>query len=156
MRLLFLCAFVPLLLGAATPPPPLGGEEDPVLVRAEQPPLDEAAARFAALWARGDAGGIAGLLSGDGVRLQLGQGGYASVGTRQATAAIRDFHNDQRTSRARVLRVSEVPGTPRRGFAELDCGSGEGGGRDASGYAVFVGFIEESGGWRVSEIRVLR
>jgi hypothetical protein len=146
---------LPFLAGPEVPPqaaPP----EIPTPAYGVQPALEQAASRFAALWSRGDVSGIAALLGAEGVRLQLGQGGYASVGVRQATAAIRDFHQAFRTSGARVLRVAEVGGTPRRGFAELECSASEGGSREVTGYAVFVGFLQEGGEWRVSEIRVLR
>lgn len=145
-----------LLLGApglAAAPLPSGTEGVPV---SGQVALDRIAGRFAALWSAGDVSAIAALLSADGVRLQLGQGGHATVGVRQATAAIRDFHQALRTTGSRVLRVSEVGGTPRRGFAELECSATEGGGREAAGYSVFVAFVQEGSDWRVSEIRVLR
>lgn len=150
-RLLLLLLLLP-GPGLAAVPLPLEVEVTPT---AEQAALDRVAARFATLWSAGDVSGIAALLSSDGVRLQLGQGGHATVGVRQATAAIRDFHQAFRTTGARVRRVSEVSATPRRGFAELECSATEGS-RDETGYSVFVAFLLEGSDWRVSEIRVLR
>lgn len=121
-----------------------------------QSTLDEAARRFAALWGGGNAPAIAGMLHPGGVRLHLGQGGYASVGVRQASAALRDFHEAVPTSAARVLRTSEMDGAPRRGSAELECVAVGGTGRDSAPYALFVAFVQDGSEWRVSEIRVLR
>lgn len=120
-----------------------------------QPVLSEASRRFAQAWSDGDAGALGQMMSPSGVRLNLEGGGHASVGVRQATAALRDLHALHRPGPTRVTRVSDVDGTPPRGFVELGWRTITGAGEPRA-FSLFVGFLLEDGVWRVSEIRVLR
>lgn len=120
-----------------------------------QPTLEEAGRTFAAYWSAGDAGALGGMMSAQGVRLNLEGGGHASVGVRQAVAALRDLHAAHRPGPARLTRVSDVDGAPPRGFVELQWSPVTGAG-ESRAFSVFVGFVQDGGGWRVSEIRVLR
>lgn len=120
-----------------------------------QPTLQEAGRVFAGYWSAGDAAALGGMMSAEGVRLNLGGGGHASVGVRQAVAALRDLHDAHRPGAARVTRVSDPEGTPPRGFVELQWSTVTAAG-DPRMFPVFVGFVQDGGAWRVSEIRVLR
>jgi len=127
-----------------------GDLEDPT-----QPVLSEASRRFAQAWSDGDVGALGQMMSQAGVRLNLEGGGHASVGVRQATAALRALHALHRPGPARVTRISDVDGTPPRGFAELGWRTITEAGEPRA-FSLFVGFLLEGGEWRVSEIRVLR
>lgn len=120
-----------------------------------QSSLEEAGRAFAARWFAGDVAGLAGLLHPGGVRLQLGQGGQAPVGVRQAAAALREVHQGVRGS-GRVVRISPVGGSPPRGSMELDWRVSGAGPDEVLARSVFVVFTQEGGEWRASEIRVLR
>ena len=121
----------------------------------DQPTLEEVARRFASLWASANTAALAGMLSPDGIRLNLAERGHASVGVRQASAALREFHEAHRPGRAMVTRVSGVEGRPPRGFAEVDWQTTTENGESMT-YSLFVVFLQDGGGWWVSEIRVLR
>jgi len=117
--------------------------------------LEEAARRFVALWSAADVNQLTRLLSTAGLRLDLGEGAHASVGARQAGAALRELHQSHRGVRTTVTRVAPIEGPPARGFAELEWQTASAG-NEARTRAIFVAFVEEAGEWRVSEIRVLR
>ena len=55
----------------------------------------------------------------------------------------------------RVTRVEEVGGDPPKGYAELRWESRVRGTSDVLARTVFVAFVAEGGGWRVTELRVL-
>ena len=120
-----------------------------------QPTLQEAGRAFSVHWSAGDAGALGGMMSAAGVRLNLEGGGHASVGVRQAVAALRDLHDLHRPGSTRLTRVSDAGGDPPRGFAELQWRTVTGAGEPRT-FSLFVGFVQEGGAWRVSEIRVLR
>lgn len=120
-----------------------------------QPTLQEAGRVFSAHWSAGDAAALGGMMSPGGVRLNLEGGGHASVGVRQAVAALRDLHDLHRPGSTRITRVSAAGGDPPRGFAELQWSTVTGAGEPRT-FSLFVGFVQEGGAWRVSEIRVLR
>lgn len=131
------------------------GSTPPGVPAPPQPGLDEAGRVFAGHWSRGDAGALGGMMSPEGIRLNLEGGGHASVGVRQAVAALRDLHETHRPGTARVTRISDAEGAPPRGFVELRWTTVMGAGEPRD-YSLFVGFVLDGGAWRVSEIRVLR
>ena len=122
---------------------------------ASQPTLEEAGRLFAGHWSSGDAGALGGMMSPQGIRLNLEGGGHASVGVRQAVAALRDLHETHRAGATRLTRISDAEGVPPRGFVELRWNTVTAAGEPRD-YSLFVGFILDGGAWRVSEIRVLR
>lgn len=124
-------------------------------VLAPQPTLDEAGRIFATYWSGGDVGALGGMMSPLGIRLNLEGGGHASVGIRQAIAALRDLHDLHRPGPTRLTRISDAEGDPPRGFVELGWTTVTGAGEPRA-FFVFVAFVLEEGAWRVSEIRVLR
>ena len=119
-----------------------------------QQPLSDAADAVASSWAGGDADAIARVLSPGGVALHLLDQSQPAAGVRQARAALADLLTGGGS--ARVVRVEELGGTPRRGFAELDWEVRDPGSPGGLRYVVFLGFVEEEEGWRIAELRVLR
>jgi hypothetical protein len=122
----------------------------------DQPSLEDAAGRFAGLWSLGDVGRITDLLASEGIRLHLGRVGHNSLPPRQARAALRDFLGEHRSDGVRLDTVSEVGGSPPRGFAEISWETVVLGTSETLHYIVFVGFILEDEIWRISEVRVFR
>ena len=116
--------------------------------------LGAAASAVAGSWSRGDADGIAQLLSRGGVALHLLEEVHPAAGVRQARAAISELL--ERGGGARVQRVEDLGGTPQRGFAELSWDVRASGGDPGLKYTVFVGFVREDEAWKIGEIRVLR
>ncbi len=131
---------------------------EPVSVAQTQVQALEGTAReVARYWARGEMGHLGRLISSDGVVLHLDRGGgNTPLPARRALAALRDFLRGYETARVRVSRAVETGGSPPQGFAELEWSAVPAGTSESVRMGVFVGFVEESEGWRVSEIRVLR
>ena len=116
--------------------------------------LGGAASVVAGSWSRGDAEGIAQLLSRGGVALHLFEETHPAAGVRQARAAIAELL--ERGGSARVTRVEDLGGSPQRGFAELAWDVRGTGADQGLRYTVFVSFVREDEAWRIGEIRVLR
>ncbi len=128
----------------------------PASPAALQPTLDDAVEAFARLWARSDAEGLVGELVEAEIRLHLGGEREGLLGRRQARAALRDFLSQLSTVDLEVERVSEVGGSPRRGFAELRWTAAASGSAERLRYTLFAGFVREETGWRLAEVRILR
>jgi len=118
--------------------------------------LEATARRVAALWGAGNADGLLGLLSSDGVRVTLGRSAHSNVSPRQAVAAVKDFISGHRSENSRVTRVQEVGGSPARGFAEVLWNTYAQDTSEPLSMTLYLGFVQEGGNWRVSEIRLLR
>ena len=54
-----------------------------------------------------------------------------------------------------MTQVEEVGGDPPKGYAEIRWESRIQGTSDVLARTVFVAFVSEDGGWRVTELRVL-
>lgn len=116
-----------------------------------QPALSGVAGGAAAAWTARDADALSRLLSARGVALYLLDESHPAAGVRQARAALADVL--ERGGRARVTKVEELGGEPRRGMAEL---SWEAGSPAGDRLVIFLGFVLEDGSWKIGEIRVLR
>lgn len=116
-----------------------------------QPALAGTASAVASAWSGRDADALARLLSARGVALYLLDESHPAAGVRQARAALADVL--QRGGQARVTKVEELGGTPRRGMAEL---SWEAGSPAGDRLVIFLGFVLEDGSWKIGEIRLLR
>lgn len=121
---------------------------------AQQPTLSGVAGSAAGAWSQKDADGLSRLLSERGVALYLFDESHPAAGVRQARAALSDVLD--RGGRARVSKVEELGGDPRRGMAELTWEVIAPGSPAAARFVIFLGFVLEDGGWRIGEIRVLR
>ena len=122
---------------------------------AGQASIETVAADFARLWAGGDLERLVPTFMPDGVRMELGEKPSGVVSVRQAAAGLKALHADHDTRSARVDRVTEVGGSPRRGFAEIAWSAAPNGTSEFREYLLFVGFVMEDEGWRVSEVRVI-
>lgn len=121
---------------------------------AGQATLESFAATVADRWSRRDADGIAELVAKEGVALHLLDESQPSAGARQARAALVDLL--AKGGSARIAKVEELGGMPRKGFAELGWEVRASAAEPGVRYTVFVAFVREDGGWRIAEIRVLR
>lgn len=121
-----------------------------------QQPLQQAAQAFARAWGAGSADQLAAFLSPSGVRLQLDGTSHGALSTRQALAALRDFHRGYQGGSASVARAAPVDGSPDRGFAEIQWTARMAGTSEVLRRNVFVGMRLENQGWRVDEVRLLR
>jgi len=121
---------------------------------AAQAPLASVAGSVASAWAQGDADAVARLLSPGGVALHLLDQSQPAAGVRQARAALAELMG--RRGSARLIKVEELGGAPARGFAELQWEVAEPGSPEGLRYVVFLGFVAADGGWRITEVRVLR
>lgn len=119
-----------------------------------QPNLEIAAGRFARAWAAADAEGIGTLLASGSVSLHLDDVSHGSLSPRQAVAALQGFLQGRETRKIRVVRTSEVGGSPSRGFAEVAWQAVAVGTVEDLTYTVYVGFVLEEG-WKVTEVRVM-
>lgn len=125
---------------------------------AQQPePLERFLGRVAALWAAGDAGGIAQLAAADGrISLALDRGGAARVPPRHAAARLRNLFGSGETLGARPVRATVSGGDPLSGFGEIAWTFRPRGVSDPQSASVFVGVISEGGAWRIRELRLIQ
>ncbi len=117
--------------------------------------IEQAAAEIAEQWAAGDVSRLQSRFSQDGVRLQWEARPLGVLAPRHAGASIREYLDNREAASARVSRVEELGGEPRRGFAELRWESRIRGMSEMVTRTVFVAFVYEDGAWRVAELRVL-
>ncbi|MFW5951147.1 MAG: hypothetical protein ACOCVZ_03420 [Gemmatimonadota bacterium] len=136
-----------LLLALALSPAGLAGQQ-----RDELPRLVETLAQ---LWARGEAGRLAGLGAEDGLDLEIQGRAMGAVTGRRAAAALRQLFGAQQTVAVRHGVVSRVSGAENRAFAELTWEVRPPGAQVTERTTVFVGFVRERSRWRVSQIRIL-
>ena len=117
--------------------------------------LEDAAAHVASLWGAGEVSELEGRLSNSGVRLQWEARQVGSLDPRHAAASIREYLGSREGTGTRLTRVQEVGGEPPKGYAEIHWESRILGTSDVLVRTVFVAFVSEDGGWRVTELRVL-
>ncbi len=173
-----LCILVGLGAGALSPPPPTGrtgepfGAGSPSIVLFVAGPsagwdtsepssapamnLGEAVEEVARAWGQGSVDSLTQLFSSAGVVLHLHRETNTPLPPRQARAALRDFLRGYETAEIRVIRVSEAGGEPAKGYGELHWAAVPAGTSQPVELAIFVGFLQEEGRWRVSEVRLLR
>ena len=121
-----------------------------------QETLANAVTRFAQAWVGGDLDTVASLVASEGVHITLDGRDYHVLGRRQAIATLKSFLESRTGVGFDVRRVSELGGTPARGFSDVtwevvDDESGE-----RLRRTLFLAFVQESGAWRVEDLRVLR
>jgi hypothetical protein len=123
-------------------------------VRAQQ--LERVLDHFAAAWARGDAAGIAALVSRAGVSIDPGNGSVGPLGARQAAAMLRRIFDDRETTVVRAGTAQIVGGAPPRAFGEIAWAARSRGTTESENATVFLALIRERDGWRITQIRLLR
>jgi hypothetical protein len=116
--------------------------------------LDEEAARFAARWSAGDSEALAQAMRSEGIRLTVLGEEHVAIQPKQAQAALRSLLGRYPRGQTTVTRVSAVGGDPSQGFAEIRWRTQASGVPDPVIFSIFVGYVLEEQGWRVTEIRV--
>jgi hypothetical protein len=120
-------------------------------------PLEETALQFARAWASGAPARMAALLTGGGIRLQLGGQAHAGLSVRQAAAAIRDFLRDHEEGQAVLLRAAPASGSPDRGSAVVQWSARMAGTSQRIEGTLFLGLVQDrQGRWWIDEIRLVR
>lgn len=155
-------SLTPLLLLAGLSGLPMTGSpvataraQDPPSPAAQSRTLQASAERVAGHWARGDASGLAGLLSSRGIGLHTATEGQAALDPRKAVAALQDLFDRRSSVACRVVRVTLASGASDRGSAELAWDARAPGTSEVIRRTVFLGFSWSAAGWRIYEIRVL-
>lgn len=149
-------ARVRVVVRGPVPGPQVPGDTVDVMEEVLTQGLEEVAGAFARAWARGEIDRVTAHLAPDRIQLQFGASRHSGLTRRQASATVRDLLRNQEGGSFRILRLSEVGGTPNRGFAEVKWGSVPRGTTQRVTHTVYVGFLQADGRWWVSEIRVLR
>ncbi|MFP3949062.1 MAG: hypothetical protein ACLFWG_10060 [Longimicrobiales bacterium] len=117
--------------------------------------LRASAGRVAGHWARGDATGMAELLSPRGIGFHTATEGQAALDPRKALAALDDLFDRRPSVGSTVVRVSLASGASDRGSAELAWDALAQGTSEVIRRTVFLGFSWSDAGWRIYEIRIL-
>ena len=117
--------------------------------------LDQTMKRMASFWARGDAHSLVDFASTDGFSLELGSDPVGPVAARQAAAAFKRLFEDRETISVRPGVTRMVGGEPALAFGEFEWISRPRGTTIPEHRLVFVAFVREPTGWRVTQIRVL-
>lgn len=110
---------------------------------------------LSALWQRGDAGALVQLGAGSGLALEIHGDAVGPVTARRAAAALRHLFHAQETVAVRQGTPSRVAGTDNRAFAEMIWEFRPSGATMSETATIFVGFVREPSGWKVSQIRIL-
>ena len=129
--------------------PPLGAQEP-------APPLGDVAVAVAAYWSRGDAEGLAAVVSAGGARLHVEDERHPALAPRQIRATLERLFGQHRRGTAAVTRTERLEGAPPRGWTELRWETAPPDSPQTVAYRVFVGFVGADGRWRIEEIRVIR
>ncbi|MEX0856076.1 MAG: hypothetical protein WD056_00775 [Gemmatimonadota bacterium] len=119
-------------------------------------PLEAATMEFARGFSDPSGDRLGAILAIGGIRLHIEDTGHAGLSSRQAVAAIREFLRGYDGGGVVVLRAALVEGSPSRGFAELRWSARMAGTSQEIRRTLFLGLYQESGDWRVDEVRLLR
>jgi ketosteroid isomerase-like protein len=123
--------------------------------RAQQPDeLSRLLTAVGAAWQRGDAAAIAALGARTGLDLEVHGRPMGSLRGRRAAAALRQLLGAGRTVSVRPGELSLVAGSATQAFAELRWAARHADGVALEETTVFLGFVREPQGWRISQIRV--
>lgn len=117
--------------------------------------LRSSASEVAAHWSRGNASGLADLLSPQGIGFHTPTEGRAALDRRMAVAALDDLLNRSSSVSCTVVRVTLASGASDRGSAELAWEAMAPGTSEVTRRTVFVGFAWEGNRWTIYEIRIL-
>jgi hypothetical protein len=123
---------------------------------AQDRPIEEFVQRVGQMWSAGDVAGLVDLVPPRGSLLLDTGTGTESVNRRHAAAALRALFSERDTQGVRPVRVTLAGGSPPRGFGELSWSFRQRGAPSSQARTVYVGASWESGGWRVTELRVMQ
>jgi hypothetical protein len=111
--------------------------------------------RLITLWQRGDAVGLVELGARSGLDLEVRGDPIGPLSGRRAVAELRHIFEGQQTVAVRTGTPSRVIGTDNRAFVELTWEVRMSGAPFGETSIIFLGFVRESTGWKVSQIRIL-
>lgn len=107
------------------------------------------------VWARGDADALGRLGASDGLQLEVHGDPMGPLSGRRATAALRQLFSEQETVTVRPGSPSRVAGASTQAFVELAWVIRPTGAPVRELNTVFIGFVRERSGWKISQIRIL-
>jgi hypothetical protein len=118
--------------------------------------LDSALQRVASAWQRGEVGAITGMAARGGMTINVDGGSVGPLGSRQAAAALRRVLDDRLSVSARPTMSRTLGGQPARAFGEITWTARARGTTMPERATLFVAFVQEGDGWRITEIRLMR
>jgi hypothetical protein len=125
-----------------------------VAVPAQAQGLEQTIKQMASFWARGDVRALVDHASSSGFSLELGDEPVGPVAARQAAAALKRLFEDRETVAVIPGVTRAVGGEPERAFGEFQWVTRPRGTTIPEHRIVFVAFVLEPEGWRVTQIRV--
>lgn len=125
----------------------------PLTAQHDLPPVLDS---LAALWARGDAAGLAAFGASRGIDLEVHGETIGRVSGRKAAAALRQVFSSHETVSVRSNTTSRAAADENTAFAELAWAARPRGSAVPARSTVFLGLVRENRGWQVSQIRIMR
>jgi hypothetical protein len=118
--------------------------------------LDAVVNRVTSAWSRGDVSAIARLAANGGMSLDVDGVAVGPVAARQATAVLRRLFDAFETDAVQRGMTRTAGGSPQRAFSELAWTARVRGTSISQRRTVFVAYVREDDGWRISQIRLMR
>jgi hypothetical protein len=118
--------------------------------------LNQALGRVASAWHRGDAAAITRLAASSGISIDVDGRSVGPLAPRQAAAVLRRVFEDRESVNARGNMTRSVGGSPQRAFGEIAWTTRARGTTIPERATLFVAFVREDEGWRITEIRLIR
>lgn len=118
--------------------------------------LEMAFRAVAGLWARGDANGLARYMAPAGLSIDVADGPMGPLNHRQSTALLRQLFEQGENVGVQTGMLERVGGNPPRGFGAITWITRPDGTRVPVRRTVYFGLEWIDGGWKVTEIRLIR
>ncbi|HEX6308170.1 MAG TPA: hypothetical protein VFZ69_08290 [Longimicrobiales bacterium] len=118
--------------------------------------LEPVLQRVASAWQRGDVGAITALGARGGISLDIDGSSVGPLGPRQAAAVLRRVFDDRESVTASSKAGRAVGGQPPRAFGEIIWTTRARGTTIPERATLFIAFVQQDDGWRITEIRLMR
>jgi hypothetical protein len=118
--------------------------------------IDSALQRVALAWQRGQVSAITSMAARNGMTINVDGGSVGPLGNRQAAAALRRVFEDRESVSARPTMSRSLGGDPARAFGEITWTTRARGTTIPERATLFIAFVQEGSGWRITEIRLMR
>jgi hypothetical protein len=118
--------------------------------------LEPVLQRVASAWHRGDVSSITALGAAAGISLNVEGSSVGPLSQRQAGAVLRRLFEDRESVSAGSSVSRSVGGQPARAFGEIIWTTRARGTTIPERATLFVAFVHEDNGWRITEIRLMR
>ena len=131
----------------------------PISAAAQSGPHDNLNVVFRSIsttWARDHARGLARFLAPEGVSIDVSDGPMGPLNERQAVALLRQVFDQGETVAVHAGMLERVGGTPPRAFGAITWVTLPVGTQLPVRRTVYFGLEFIDGGWRISEIRLIR